>query len=146
MTDLIAGTETETEEARNKNMIHLALQVPTLEHTYNLRRRKHPLPDCTNIYVFQAIIIHCALSQLSMNRGLKIFNKKGENAVTAELEQLHRIDALGPVRTENLTEKQKHESLALIMFLKEKRCGLIKGRGVANGRKQLEKVEPKDVT
>ena len=93
VTDLIAGTETETEEARNKNMIHLALQVPTLEHTYNLRRRKHPRPDYTNRYGFQAKIIHCALTQLSMKRGLKKFKKKGENTVTAELEQIHRRDA-----------------------------------------------------
>ena len=43
-TDLITGTETETEDARNKNMIHPDLQVPTVEHTYNLRRRRNPRP------------------------------------------------------------------------------------------------------
>ena len=31
---------------------------------------------------------------------------------------VHRRDALKPVRTEILTEKQKHELLALLMFLK----------------------------
>ena len=36
--------------------------------------------------------------------------------------------------------------LALILFLKEKQDRLIKGRGVADGRKQREKIEPKDVT
>ena len=51
-TDIIAGTETKTEEARNENVIHLALQVPTVEHTYNLRQRKHPRPDYTNRYGF----------------------------------------------------------------------------------------------
>ena len=86
-------------------MIHPALQVPTVEHTYNLRQRKHPHPDYTNKYGFQATIIHCALTQLSMKRGLNKFKKKGETAVTAELEQLHRRDAFRPVRTENLTEK-----------------------------------------
>ena len=81
-----------------------------------------------------------------MKRGLKKFKKKGETAVTAELEQLHRRDAFQPVRTENLTEKQNHESLALLMFRKEKRDRSIKGRGVADGRKQREKTEPKDAT
>ena len=38
-TDLLAGTETETEEARNENVIHPDLQVPTVEHTYKLRRK-----------------------------------------------------------------------------------------------------------
>ena len=36
--------------------------------------------------------------------------------------------------------------LALLMFLKEKRDGSIKGRGVADGRKQWNKIEPKDAT
>ena len=92
-TDLITGTETETEEARNENVIYPALQVPTVKHTYNLRQRKHPRTDYTNRYGFQAKIIHYALTQLSMKHGLKKFKKKGENEVTAELEQLHRRDA-----------------------------------------------------
>ena len=49
-TDLLAGTETETEDIRNKNVIHPDLQVPTVEHTYNLQRRRNPRPDYTNIY------------------------------------------------------------------------------------------------
>ena len=32
-TDLLAGTETENEEARNENVTHPALQVQTVEHT-----------------------------------------------------------------------------------------------------------------
>ena len=38
-TDLLAGTETKTEEARNENVIHPDLQVPAVEHTYNLGQR-----------------------------------------------------------------------------------------------------------
>ena len=37
VTDLLAGTETETEDARKKNLIHPDFQVPPVEHTYNLR-------------------------------------------------------------------------------------------------------------
>ena len=44
-TDLLAGTETENEEAQNENLIHPDLQVPTVEHTYNLRQIKHPHMD-----------------------------------------------------------------------------------------------------
>ena len=73
-TDLLAGTETGTEDARNENVIHPDLQVPRVKHTYNLRRRKHPRPDYTNRYGFQATIIHCALTQLSMKRGLNKIN------------------------------------------------------------------------
>ena len=35
-TDPLAGTETETEDTRNENVIHPDLQVPAVEHTYNL--------------------------------------------------------------------------------------------------------------
>ena len=74
-TDLLAGTVTETEEARHENLIHPALQVPTVEQTYNLQQRKYLRPECTNIYGFQATIINCALTKLLINRGLKKFEK-----------------------------------------------------------------------
>ena len=73
-----------------------------MEHTYNLRQIRNPRPDYTNRYVFQATIIDCALTKLSMKRGLKKFKQKGEKAVTAELEQIHRRETFQPVRTENL--------------------------------------------
>ena len=41
-TELISGTETKTEDTRDKNMIHPDLQVPTVEHTYNLRQIRNP--------------------------------------------------------------------------------------------------------
>ena len=90
--DLLAGTETETEDTRNKNVIYPDLQVTTVGHNYNLRRRRNPRSEYTNIYEFQATIIHCALTQLSMKRGLKKFKQKVEKVVTAELEQLQRRD------------------------------------------------------
>jgi hypothetical protein len=36
----------------------------------------------------------------------------------------------------DLTPQQKNAALAYLMFLKRKRCGKIKGRGCADGRKQ----------
>ena len=83
---------------------------------------------------------------MSMKRGINKFKQEGEKAVTAELEQLHKRVTFCPARTYNLSEKQKHESLTLLMFLKEKRDGSIKGRRVADGRKQRYKIEPKDAT
>ena len=102
-TDLLAGTETETEDTQNKNVIHPDFLVPIVEHTYNLRRRSNLRPDYTNRYGFQATIIYCALTQLSMKRGLKKFKQKGEKSIAAELEQLHRRDAFRPVITESLS-------------------------------------------
>ena len=145
-TDLLAGTETETEDTWGKNVIHPDFQVPTLEHTYNLRQRRNPSLYYTNRYEFQDTIIHCDLTQLLMKHGLKRFKQKGKKSVNVELEQLHRMDAFWPVKTENPPEKQKNKWLTLLMFLKENLDGSIKGRGVANGRKQREKIESKDTT
>ena len=75
-TELLAGTETETEDTRGKNVIHPDFQVTKVEHTYNLRRSRNLRPEYTNRYVFQATIIHCALTQLSMKRGLNKFKQK----------------------------------------------------------------------
>ena len=62
--DLLSGPETETDGAWNENVIHPDLQITTVEHTYNLRRRRNPRPDYTNGYGFQSTIIYCALTQL----------------------------------------------------------------------------------
>ena len=78
-TDLLAGTETETEDAPNKNVIHPDLQVPTVEHTYNLRQRRNLRSDYTNRYGFQDTVIHCDLPQLSMKCGINKFKKKEKN-------------------------------------------------------------------
>ena len=57
-TDILAGTETETEDTRDKNVIHPDFQVLTLEHIHNLQQRRNPRLDYTNIYGLQATIIH----------------------------------------------------------------------------------------
>ena len=64
-----------------------------MEHTYNLRRRRNVRPDYTNRYGVEATIIHCAVTQMSMKRGLKKFKKNGKKAVTEELEQIDTRDA-----------------------------------------------------
>ena len=86
-------------------MINPDFQVPTEEHTYNLRRRGNWRPQYTHRNEFQATIIHYALTHLTMKCGLKKFKQKGKKAVIAELEQLHRRDEFWPVKTDNLSEK-----------------------------------------
>jgi hypothetical protein len=71
-----------------------------------------------------------------MKRGLKMFGERGETAVEAELQQLHDRKVMMPVDAETLSVEDKRKALEYLMFLKEKRCGKIKGRGCADGRKQ----------
>jgi len=83
--------------------------------------------------------------QMSLNKGLKMFGKPGASAVVNELKQLEMRKTIEPVRPRDMTQSQKRQALRYLMYLKEKRCGKIKARGCADGRKQRE-YKTKDET
>jgi hypothetical protein len=76
--------------------------------------------------------------QMSLKKGLKHFGIKGAHAVVAELRQLDNRDVIKPVARKDLTYEQKKKALNYLMYLKQKRCGRIKARGCADGRKQRD--------
>jgi hypothetical protein len=88
--------------------------------------------DFGRIHDFQDTV----LTQYGVKQGLKKFGKPGEDAVTVELKQLHDCDVIVPVHAGDLAREEKQRALAYLMFLKQKRCGRIKGRGCADGQKQ----------
>jgi hypothetical protein len=79
---------------------------------------------------------HTALTQYSIRKGLKVFGEAGKLAVLKEMQQLHDRTVIEPKMASMLTKDEKKKSLEYLMFLKKKRCGKIKGRGCADGRKQ----------
>ena len=76
------------------------------------------------------------MAQMWMKKGLKVFGAGGYPAVKQEMQQFHDRKVMQPVCRKDLSPKQKREALGYLMFLKKKRCGKIKGRGCADGRKQ----------
>ena len=81
--------------------------------------------------------IHAFLTpQMTAKKGLKVFGEKGALAIIKELDQLIQRKVMRARRAGEMTRSQKENSLKYLMFLKEKRCGKIKGRGCADGRKQ----------
>ena len=84
--------------------------------------------------------------QMSLNAGLRTFGKDGMKAVEKEMRQLHDRDVMKPVYKKSLTQEQRKQALAYLMFLKRKRCGKIKGRGCADGRKQRAYITKEDST
>ena len=74
--------------------------------------------------------------QMNWKQGLKLFAEKGEDAISKELKQVHDMEGFEPKHWYNLTSKQQSKALRYLMYLKEKRCGKIKARGIADGRKQ----------
>jgi Reverse transcriptase (RNA-dependent DNA polymerase) len=95
---------------------------------YDLRERRarnydHLYPDAV-------------FSQYSMKAGLKLFGEHGAEAVLKELKQLHDRNVMEPKKASEMSREDRYQALSYLMFLKEKRDGVIKGRGCADGRKQ----------
>ena len=74
--------------------------------------------------------------QMSAKRGLKQFGTAGADAIMKELKQIVYRKVMEGRKSGELTTAQKKAALKYLMFLKQKRCGKIKGRGCADGRKQ----------
>ena len=84
--------------------------------------------------------------QMSMRKGLKVFGEPGYATVKKEMQQLHDRKVMQPVNRKDLSHSQKKEALGYLMFLKKKRCGAIKGRGCADGRKQRAYITKEEST
>ena len=78
-------------------------------------------------------------------RGHFSFNE-GVQAVLKELQQLHERMVMEPVDADKLSVGEKRVALQYLMFLKKKRCGMIKGRGCADGRKQQLYMDKEQVS
>jgi hypothetical protein len=83
-----------------------------------------------------ANVDHVALTQYNLKRGLQLYGEAATNAVIKEMKQLHDRKTIRPRESKELTVGEKRKALAYLMFIKEKQCGTIKGRGCADGRKQ----------
>lgn len=75
------------------------------------------------------------LTQYSLKKGLREFGEQGVEAVLKELKQLHVRKVIAPVKGDVLSRAERKAALEYLMFLKQKRCGTVKGRGCADGRK-----------
>eukprot|EP00957_Ditylum_brightwellii_P185361 14114210-Ditylum_brightwellii.AAC.1 len=84
----------------------------------------------------EALLIHHALTQYSLKQGIEKFGKQGKDAVVDEFQQLHDMDTFDPKHEKELTSEQKRKALKALMFLKQKRHRLIKGRTCADERAQ----------
>jgi hypothetical protein len=85
-------------------------------------------------------------AQMSAKKGLKVFAEQGAGALMKELRQVVVMDVMSGCHARELTREQKKRALRYLMFLKQKRCGLIKGRGCVDGRPQRLWKNKQDTT
>ena len=84
--------------------------------------------------------------QVSVKEGIRRFGDKTVDAVLTEYAQLNEKNVFAPVNANKLTKKQKSDALTLLTMIKQKRCGKIKGRECADGRKQRRYISKEDST
>jgi hypothetical protein len=87
-------------------------------------------------YQSHVILQSIIMMQHNLKQGIKKFGDKGKEAVLVELQQLYDSDVMAPINKYDLTPEERKGALQYLMFLKEKRCGTIKGRGCADERSQ----------
>ena len=75
-------------------------------------------------------------TQMSFKEGLRRHGRAAEAALMSEFPQLESLEVYEAVNARLLTRAQRRAALRAINLIKEKRCGKIKGRTVADGRPQ----------
>ena len=74
------------------------------------------------------------MTQMSIGKGIKQFDEKAVEAVTKEFAQLDEKGVLLPRQFSELNQEERTEALLVIVLIKEKRNGVIKGRAYADGK------------
>jgi hypothetical protein len=81
-------------------------------------------------------VVAAIMLQLSMKAGITKWGEKANEAIQAEMYQLHMRDTFEPLRWEELNTDEKRKILESHLFLQGKRDGRIKERTVAGGNKE----------
>ena len=85
-------------------------------------------------YAFLMEEVTLVTEQMNWKKGLKVFKQQGkedlaEGAITKELQQIHDMQGFQPKHWYEMTKEERANALNYLMYLKEKRNGIIKGRG-----------------
>jgi hypothetical protein len=89
----------------------------------------------------QKRIFDFVFTQMLARAGIQKHRKRAEAAMMAEFAQLEALDVYVPVDPKTLTSADKKAALRAINLIKEKRCGTLKGRTVADRRPQRSMYE-----
>ena len=84
------------------------------------------------------------MTQYNLKPGLMKFGAKGQSAAIDELTQLYVMDTWTAMDATKLSREDKMKALALLLFLKEKQTGKIKGGACINGAPQQAYIPKED--
>ena len=86
--------------------------------------------------MFSQISKDSKYAQVGMKEGVRRHGDRALEALLFELTQLDEKETFRPLLASSMTKEERKMALNLLTIIKEKRCGKIKGRVVADGRKQ----------
>ena len=129
------------------------IKVPERLGNYRVHlhsEKTQQIPENSNETVLATIMCHLSertkmisktkcyqmIHTYSLNKGLKAFGTRAKQAAYKEMRQLHRRIVFKPVKVETLTPQERKRAMESLMFLVEKRDGIVKARTVANGSTQ----------
>ena len=84
---------------------------------------------------YASFVQHMLLSQMGVNKGIKVFGQTVINAVSKEMQQFHDREVIITKNHIQLTKEDLYCALPYLVFLKEKRDSTTKGRGCYDGRR-----------
>jgi hypothetical protein len=91
-------------------------------------------------YGLYSTAVGICFNQMTASKGIKLFGPKAIAAMFKEYKQLNDLKVLGRINVDALSPEQKRKALRAVNLIKEKRCGKIKGRTVADGSVQRKYV------
>ena len=94
----------------------------------------------------QKYITGFMLTQMTATASIKKHGQRAIEALMNEFLQLHNKDIFEPMHAHKLTNDQKRRALRAINLIKEKRCGKLKGRTVADGSMQRNRYTKEETT
>ena len=89
-------------------------------------------------------VVEILMTQMTAKQGVKEFGDRAVEAIIKEFTQLNEKNVFEPKHFESLTMEDRKKALRSITLIKEKRCGRVKGRTVADGRPQRKYYAPED--
>jgi hypothetical protein len=151
----------QNDKKTKKKVVFAEDKLKQLEYCHNLVSQVKPTEEQTIKYGSnQAMLIARFIQDITRNvsergasfaqqyilqKGLKLFGKKGHKASKKEIDQLHRRTCFAPFKVKEMKPSKRKKVQMALTFLTEKRDKSVKGRMVYTGKPAREWLSREDV-
>ena len=126
----------------------ICFQVATFD---DIKAGYEPKTEELKALVYRYIVDHtmeaeqkCVATQMSAERGVKIYGERAIKALLKDFAQLNEMDTFKLPHVPSLSTEQQMLALRLIDLSKENRDGNLKGRTCVDGRPQMKNISKEE--